>query len=135
MLFQIIVVLFVLFAWSRVLLRFRERKISQWEFAFWSLLWIAVLVVLFIPAITEPIAGILSIGRGVDVVVYLSIVLLFYLVFRIYVKIEGIEKEITSIVRESSLSEGGKESSTSDDKRSKKGGNKKGKDRKRNRKR
>lgn len=108
MIFEIIVVLFVLFAWSRVLLRFRERKISRWEFAFWSILWLVVLVVLFIPSVTQPIAKILNIGRGIDVVVYLSIVLLFYLVFRIYVKIEGIEQEVTKVVRETTLKKGGK---------------------------
>lgn len=108
MIFQIIVVVFVLFAWSRVLLRLRDRKISMWEFGFWSILWIAVLVVLFMPALTQPIARLLNIGRGIDVVVYLSIVLLFYLVFRIYVKIEGVEQEITKVVREVSLKKGGK---------------------------
>lgn len=106
MILQIIVVLFVVFAWSRVLLRLRDRKISNWEFAFWSLLWAAVLVVLFMPGITEPIARLLNIGRGIDVIVYLSIVLLFYLMFRIYVKIEGVEQEITKVVRETALKKG-----------------------------
>lgn len=108
MIFKIIIVLFVLFAWSRVFLRFRDRKISSWEFAFWSFLWIVALVVLFIPAITQPVANFLQIGRGIDVVVYLSIILLFYLVFRIYVKMEGVEQEITKVVREVSLRRGGK---------------------------
>jgi len=108
MILQIIVVLFVLFAWSRVLLRFRDRKISRWEFVFWSLLWLAVLIILFIPKITEPIARLLQIGRGIDVIVYLSIVLLFYLVFRIYVRLEGIEQDITKVVREVSLKKGRK---------------------------
>ena len=108
MILQAIVVLFVLFAWSRVLLRFRDRKISRWEFAFWSMIWAAVIVVLFIPRITEPIARLLQIGRGIDVVVYLSIVLLFYLIFRIYVKMEETEQQITKIVREVSLKKGGR---------------------------
>ncbi|PIN86275.1 hypothetical protein COV19_05700 [Candidatus Woesearchaeota archaeon CG10_big_fil_rev_8_21_14_0_10_44_13] len=106
MLFKIIVVLFVLFAWSRVFLRFRDRKVSRWEFAFWSLMWIGALVVLFMPAITRPIANLLQIGRGIDVVVYLSIILLFYLVFRIYVKLEEVEQEITKVVSEVSLKKG-----------------------------
>lgn len=105
---QIIVVLFVLFAWSRAILRFKDRKISGYELGFWSLLWIAVLAVLFMPNITQPIARMLNIGRGIDVAVYLSIVVLFYLIFRVYVKLEGVEQEITKVVRQNSLKKGGK---------------------------
>ena len=108
MILHIIIVAFVLFAWSRALLRFKDRKISGYELGFWSLLWIAILIVLFIPNITQPIARLLSIGRGIDVVVYLSIVVLFYLIFRVYVKLEGVEQEITKVVRETSLKKGGK---------------------------
>src|SRR3989344_9383897 len=101
--FQIIVLLFVLFAVSRVILRFRDKKINVFELSFWSLIWIAVAVVLFIPQITTPIARILDIGRGIDVAVYLAIVLLFYLVFRLYVKIDAMGQDLTQVVREISL--------------------------------
>jgi hypothetical protein len=101
--FQIEVILFVLFALSRVISRFRDKQISVPELAFWSLLWIAVAVVLFVPQITEPIARMLDIGRGIDVAVYLSIVLLLYLVFRLYAKIDMMNQELTAVVREISM--------------------------------
>lgn len=100
---QVVVTLFVLFALSRVVFRFRDKQINVFELAFWSLIWIAVAIVLFIPSITDPIADLLKISRGIDVAVYLSIVLLLYLVFRLYVKIDSMDQNLTKLVREISI--------------------------------
>ncbi len=35
----VLVTLFVLFAWSRAMLRFRDRVITLKEFIFWSVIW------------------------------------------------------------------------------------------------
>ena len=71
---------------------------------FWFLIWGAALVGISLPATTTKIAQIFGVGRGVDIIVYISLVLLFYLVFRIYVIIEDLRHEVTSIVREIALS-------------------------------
>jgi hypothetical protein len=42
----------------------------------------------------------LGVGRGIDVLVYLSIILLFYSNFKQTERIEKLEKEITKLVRE-----------------------------------
>jgi hypothetical protein len=97
---QAIVTLFIIFALSRAIFRFKDKQISPLELVFWCLLWIAAGVVLFIPQVTNPIARVLDIGRGIDVAVYLSIVLLFYLVFRLYVKLDIQNQNITKLVRE-----------------------------------
>lgn len=96
---QIIVVVFVLFAISRAFLRLRDRQIGVAAFLFWNCIWAAVLVVTFIPQITTAIAGFFGIGRGVDIVVYLSIILLLYLIFRLYVKLDYTDQELTRLVR------------------------------------
>lgn len=97
---QILVTLFIVFALSRAIFRFRDKQINTLELAFWCLLWIAAGVVLFMPQVTNPIAKLLNVGRGIDVPVYLSIVLLFYLVFRLYVKLDNQNQNITKLVRE-----------------------------------
>ena len=97
---QVIVTLFIVFALSRAVFRFKDRQINSLELVFWCLLWIAVGVVLFMPQVTNPIARFLNVGRGIDVPVYLSIVLLFYLVFRLYVKLDNQNQNITKLVRE-----------------------------------
>ncbi|MBU0535896.1 MAG: DUF2304 family protein [Nanoarchaeota archaeon] len=98
--FQMIVLVFLIFVFTRVVFRFKDRQISILELLFWSALWISAGVLLFMPQITNPIARILNIGRGIDVAVYLGIILLFYLVFRLYVKIDTINQDLTKIVRE-----------------------------------
>ncbi len=98
-LLQILIIVFVIFAFSRLMLRFREKSISKQELIFWSIVWIMVLVVSLIPSITSWISIPLGIERGIDVIVYLSIVLLFYLIFRLYVKSEQTNQELTKLVQ------------------------------------
>ena len=97
---QILLILFALFAWSRAFLRMRGKNISIGEFFFWSLIWIAVILVGIFPNIIIVLSTFVGIGRGVDLVLYTSIVLLFYLMFRLYVKIDTQAKEMTKLVRE-----------------------------------
>jgi len=101
---QILLLAFVIFAISRVYLRLRENVISTRVAIFWFLIWIAALVGISLPATTTRIAGFLGVGRGVDIIVYISLALLFYLVFRIYVMIEDLRHQITYIIREIALS-------------------------------
>ena len=101
---QIVIIAFALFAWSRAVLRFRDRAISVRELVLWSVLWAAAIFVMLLPGTTDLVASLLGATRGADVVVYVSIALLFYLAFRLYVKLEQMEREITALVRELALS-------------------------------
>lgn len=96
---RIVIALFSLFALSRVYLRFKERKLSSFAFIFWISVWLAGITFLLFPSLTSDFAKIVGIGRGVDVLLYTAIVILFYLMFRIYIKIEDLEKQITKLSR------------------------------------
>ncbi|MBI1970898.1 DUF2304 family protein [Candidatus Woesearchaeota archaeon] len=96
---QIIIVVFVLFALSRVILRLRDKQISIAEFLFWTAVWIGVLVVLFVPGVMTMIALRAGVSRGVDIAIYVGITLLFYLVFRLYVKLDAVDQNVTKLVR------------------------------------
>jgi len=97
---QIILIVFALFAISRAFLRMRENKITKVEFLFWCVVWLAVIVISLIPSISATISNLFGIARGVDLLVYVSIIVIFYLIFRIYVKIESIEQDFTRLIRE-----------------------------------
>jgi len=105
MIIQILISLFVLFAISRVWLRYNDGSISLVGTFVWSILWIGLGVVVWEPNITTTLASMIGVGRGVDALVYLSIVVLFYGLFRVYVKMEFLEHEITSLVRNKALRE------------------------------
>lgn len=108
---QILFSVFILFAISRVILRFREKIIAPGVALFWAIVWSAALIGVVLPATTTKIASFFGVGRGVDVIVYISLSLLFYLVFRIYVMIEDLRREITYIVRHVALKNPSKKSS------------------------
>jgi hypothetical protein len=100
---QVAIIIFAIFAWSRAMLRMRDKHISLGEFSFWSLIWIAVIFVALFPFVITRISWALGIERGVDLAIYVSIILLFYLMFRLYVGLDNQNKEITKLVREISI--------------------------------
>ena len=102
---QIIVFIFIGFAWSRAVIQFRSRRISVGEFLFWTLVWGGFNVLVFFPGLLSSIAELIGIGRGVDVIIYSSIVMIFYLIFRIYIKLEETQREITELVRKIAINE------------------------------
>jgi len=102
MVIQLVLSLFLLFALSRVLLQVRASKISVGAFLFWSSLFIFALLGVFEPELTSYVKY-LGIGRGSDVVLYVSIALLFYLIFRLSISLEDTRREITELVRKIAL--------------------------------
>lgn len=100
---QIFLLLFLVFAFSRVILRFREGTLHFGELIFWSGVWLFAIVGVIFPQFTTWIAQTIGIGRGVDAVIYFSLVLLFYLVYRTNVHLENIRQDITDIVKKLAL--------------------------------
>jgi small membrane protein len=102
---QILAFIFFTFVASRAVLRAKDKKISLGELIFWLGIWGGMIFVVFFPDIISKFANLIGIGRGIDVIIYASIAILFYLIFRLYVKLEESEREITRIVREVSFLE------------------------------
>jgi hypothetical protein len=99
-LIQIVGVIFALFALSRVVLQLKRRSISFNEGLFWIFIWSLVVIFLIFPEFFGYVAEFLGVSRGVDALMYISIVVLFYLIYRLYAKIDNLERQITHIVRE-----------------------------------
>jgi small membrane protein len=91
--------IFALFAWSRAVIRFYSKDLNVKELVFWTFTWALMVVLVFIPGKTNFFANILGIDRGNDAVFFLAIVVLFYATYRLYVKSNEAEKEITRLVR------------------------------------
>lgn len=100
---QILLLAFVIFAISRVILRLREKVISTQAAVFWSVIWLAALAGILMPETTTSLASVFGVGRGVDVIVYISLALLFYISFRMFVLIEDLRHEITNLIRQIAL--------------------------------
>ena len=104
-LIQILAIIFVIFAIWRVGFKFKKKEIRLSEFLMWTVFWLAVAVAFVTPESLTKLANLLGIGRGADLVLYVAVVVVFYLMFRIFVRLEKMEKEITKVVRKDTLDE------------------------------
>lgn len=102
-LFQIILGLFILLILAGVTQRYRAGLLSARSALLWGLIWIGAGVALIFPEATTIAANHLGIGRGTDFVFYLGFALVFFLLFRMQLKIEQLSREITTAVRQEAL--------------------------------
>jgi hypothetical protein len=102
---QIVLICFAVFAVSRVMIRYRRGNMRTVDLGLWLLFWVAVIVVAWLPDTTNLLARWLGVGRGVDTAMYLSLLVIFYLLFRSFAKIEDLDRQITRIVRANALRE------------------------------
>ncbi len=98
---QVIALLVIGLFLARLFWQRKNKQVSRIEFFFWLIFWfLAVLVIIFIKKIDILVAGLGFSATGIDVLLYLSVAVLFYFIFRLRLKFEKIDREITKIVRE-----------------------------------
>jgi hypothetical protein len=90
-----------------VIRRYRQKRITTFAFLLWFILWSGAAIVILFPKTTVVVARLLGIGRGADLVLYLSVILILFLIFRVYVRLEQFDSEMTQIVRDLALREAG----------------------------
>ncbi len=101
---QIIALIIIAFFLARLFWQKKKNKLSASEFIFWLIFWgLAAIAIIFLKWIDRLVAGLGFSGSGIEVLFYLGVVILFYLIFRLRIKLEKTERDITKIVREISL--------------------------------
>lgn len=100
---QVILILFFLIAIINVVKKYRDRSVTIASAAAWIGFWLVAGVVAMIPNATFYLANLVGITRGSDLVVYSALVLMFFLFFRLTVKVESMNKNITRLARDSAL--------------------------------
>lgn len=100
---QVLAILFGLFAFSRVYLRWKEGKLKPVEVLFWGGIWVFAVIFGIFPQTLSLFSDVVGFGRGLDFIIAFSIILLFYLIFRLYVKLDEIDQNVTRLVREITL--------------------------------
>jgi len=102
-LFQSLFVLFSLYSIFFVIKKKRDELLGPRGMFFWILFWIGVITVVVWPDGTAKIAHVFGIGRGADLVMYVALATLFFIVFRLHIKIEAMNRDVTKVVREKAL--------------------------------
>lgn len=100
---QIVLSIFFLVAILKAIGRARDKEIPWSEAIVWIFFWVAAFVILLKPDFSYYLAHILGVGRGADAVMYVSLAVIFFIIFRLFVRLEKIERDITKIVRKISL--------------------------------
>ncbi len=99
-LYEVIAIVLGLIAIIYSIIRFRDGKMSVGMLFLWILIWIIIIIISIYPNDTNYLASYTGIGRGLDFVLILGILLCFYLIFKMYNKIENIDEELTDLIRE-----------------------------------
>ncbi len=82
-----------------VIAGFRRGKVAVKGILFWTGLWLAVGLVAIWPDSTYIFARWVGITRGADLVLYLGLLAVFFLLFRHTIRMEKIERDLAALVR------------------------------------
>ncbi len=99
MLQKILALLLIGFFLIKLLWQQRQRRISWLEFSFWLLFWLfSALAVLSLSQIDSLVAKLGFSGSGIDVLLYVGVAVCFYFIFRMRIKLEKYERQLTKLV-------------------------------------
>lgn len=100
---QIIIGAIVLFIVYRTIRTYQQGNLTRIFALIWLTFWGVVLFFLFQQGLLSKIANFLGVWRGVDLALYLSVITIFYLLFRFSASLEEVNQKITQIVRREAL--------------------------------
>lgn len=102
--FQIAIAFLSLVAIVSVMQRKKEKLLGHVGAFFWVIFWIVVAGIVSLPTnFLDQISQSIGIGRGVDLVMYIAIALLFFLLFKLYIKVETLKRNLTEVARKSTF--------------------------------
>ncbi|MFA7087751.1 MAG: DUF2304 domain-containing protein [Patescibacteria group bacterium] len=106
MLQQIIALIIIGFFIIRLLRQKKKKQLSGNEFILWLFFWlIAALAIIFIKQIDRTVAWLGFSGSGINFLIYLAVLVLFYLIFRLRLNIAKMDKGLTELTRLITLKE------------------------------
>lgn len=100
---QILLIAVFALAIVRVIIRKFRGELQLGAALMLVVFWLLASAIVVQPGLTSSVAKVFGVGRGTDVVVYLALVGLFLIVFRLMLRIEKLNREITKVVRDKAL--------------------------------
>ncbi|NBX49275.1 DUF2304 domain-containing protein [bacterium] len=76
---------------------------KKWLRQIFSALWAAIAIAAMIPRTTDRVAQAVGVERGADLFVYAGVLVLLYAVYRLFVRTQKMQEEITELVRQIAL--------------------------------
>lgn len=101
---QLIALIFILLFVVPLFKKKQKKQIGENEFIFWLLFWgLGALAIIFIRQLDQLLESMGFSGSGINFLLYLAVLSLFYLIFKLRLKISKLEKDLTDLVRAISL--------------------------------
>ncbi len=98
---QIIGLIIIIYFLIRLYSQKKQKQINANEFYFWLIFWIiAGAAILLLKQIDLLVRNLGFTASGIDVLLYLAVVMLFYFVFRLRIRMARMEQDITKVVKE-----------------------------------
>ena len=102
---QIIALIIIAFFLARLFWQKQKKQIAASEFIFWLIFWLlSAGAIIFLKWIDKLVASLGFSGSGIEILLYIGVVILFYFIFRLRLRLEKIEQDITKIIRKITLS-------------------------------
>ncbi len=92
--------------------------VTRRESLIWSLVCLAAAVATVWPDLTRRLANAVGIGRGADLVFYCAVVLMLIGFWMTYIRLQGLRRQLTLLVRQLAIQEGERQYSKDEAKRS-----------------
>jgi hypothetical protein len=87
----------------RLVMQWRSQLLMTQQFVLWLIIWGMAVLLIAEPEISSYIALRVGITRGVDLVVYSSVIVIFYMLFKMLMRLDRQEKHITTLVQKIAL--------------------------------
>lgn len=100
---KIFVVVLAILAVSKSYISYREKKESLAMVIFWTFSWVVINVVAFSPAAVGFLLNDLGGRAGIGTILGLGMVFIYFIVYRVYVKADRIEKQLNKVIRYSAI--------------------------------
>lgn len=102
-LYALIFPIIAIFAIVWFIARYLRGKNSLGTVVLWSLFWIVVSLFAIFPEISIPFARLFGITRGLDFIIILVFVVLFYTILRLYFIVDKMQNDMNALTKEIAL--------------------------------
>lgn len=100
---KVLSVVFSVLVISKSYLSYKARRESLVMTVFWSATWVLIILIAAFPALTDKILGISKHSGGTGTLLGIGLIFLYFVIYRVYVKADRIEKQLSKVVREMAL--------------------------------
>ena len=100
---QIIGIVFGMFMGYLTFVQHKRKEFTKVEYAFWTILWMSIIIVMVVPQILDAISKIVDIRSKFDFIIVVAIMFLMSALFYTYTVIRSLQHRIEKLVREIAL--------------------------------